>query len=792
MSNTITPVVNDPSRCHHALAGTHSPIILDVETTGLGRQDRLVSIGVHCDGAAHILFVGSRVTPNISRRDLHFALEPLTQRKDLTTVGHNIGFDLSVLWRAGLQVTGVIHDTEKILRLIDPDRGRNVDVLSARIDRRTPAGSPVTRLNYALKDCVLQLLDLRMVGFDSTTPMDVMPYAQHILYLTSDLLGTAALYEYLIARLTPDQLSYHNRLIQPLTPVLVAMGETGIQLDTEFVRTETHKLTAMLASISVAHQRRHGRPLLGMNDAGTVSWLFGILGIRPRQRQRPTPAQRRSGMMGDPSLSTAHLQQLVHIYAAHPRVVSSLNLIRRYRQARFLLSGLGAVADHVDYRDGRVHTMLRDSLATGRISSTAPNLQGIARRQIIAGAAIRSRNLLMASEGFSLVSFDIKEADIRVEANAVAAFPSSAQEHLQALRDQRLAELAPYIGLHLAQLKAHHNSQYQSLGGTSEPTFLPDPPCALGKILHRQTGDPYLQVAEQLTALNPAQTISRKTAKVVTLSMANSITAVGLARRLGYSDDAAGRAQATRLMRDFWHTYPKVAAFTELMRWQVALTGMTETWAGRTRICSAHRWLVTLPRVEILISFKGPEWLLMDVVLLRPLRHGITCWIRKVWDYTKKSGNYKRLVYEDVRGALCTKPYRIFQTHPPLMYQLPIRNISWRSIRKVRTDSEEAQYHGFDTTARSLINHIYQGGTADVSKVMMLRCQSYCRWVGAKLLLNIHDEVLFEVPSPRVSEFIRTMRRLLELPPTPTWQIPIRVDAKYGTSFGAMKSPSDR
>jgi DNA polymerase I-like protein with 3'-5' exonuclease and polymerase domains len=270
--------------------------------------------------------------------------------------------------------------------------------------------------------------------------------------------------------------------------------------------------------------------------------------------------------------------------------------------------------------------------------------------------------------------------------------------------------------------------------------------------------------------------------------MANSITAVGLARRLGYSDDPAGRAQAKQHMTDFWRTYPQVAAYTETMRWVVALTGMTETWAGRTRICTAHRWMVTRPRCELLISFKGGDWYCIDVIPLRPLRNGITCWIRRVWDASYKSSNYNRLIYEDVRGALCTRPYRLFQTHPPLRYVLPVRNISWRSIRRVRTPDEEAIYHGFDSTSRSLINHTYQGGTADVSKTMMLRCLPYCRWIGARMLLNIHDELLFEVPESRVSEFIRTMTRLLELPPSPAWQIPIRVDAKFGRCFGEMSA----
>ena len=85
------------------------------------------------------------------------------------------------------------------------------------------------------------------------------------------------------------------------------------------------------------------------------------------------------------------------------------------------------------------------------------------------------------------------------------------------------------------------------------------------------------------------------------------------------------------------------------------------------------------------------------------------------------------------------------------------------------------------------MNHIYQGGTADVCEVMMIRALPYCRWIGARLLLQIHDELVFEVPEERHAEFTRTMRRILELPPAPGFRIPIRVDPKRGQRFGEMK-----
>ena len=67
------PIVNRPRQCRAALAATRSAIALDTETTGLDRHARLVSVGLLVDGVPFILFVGSRVVPNISRADLLFA-----------------------------------------------------------------------------------------------------------------------------------------------------------------------------------------------------------------------------------------------------------------------------------------------------------------------------------------------------------------------------------------------------------------------------------------------------------------------------------------------------------------------------------------------------------------------------------------------------------------------------------------------------------------------------------------------------------------------------------------------
>ncbi len=519
----------------------------------------------------------------------------------------------------------------------------------------------------------------------------------------------------------------------------------------------------------------------------TSRWPCGRTAARYK---KPTATQFRQGLRGSPSLDSNHLKLLRAVYIDDRRAVSSLDLILRYRRAASLLVGLRKLSPHVDWRDGRIHTLLRDTQATGRIASQSPNLQGIAKAKRIAGAVFHSRNALVPTEGFVFVGFDVKLADIRVLANAIATFPRTATEHLKQIHQERLILIGPQIQPYLDLLSAHRNPDFRSAQHNPPPSFDPRRPCALGETLRSAKGDFYHAVASAITGNPKVSSVERDVFKRVTLGMVNSIGPGGLAKQLGYGEDDAAKAKAKAHMNAFWTVYPQVAAFTELMRYQVALTGETATWAGRTRTCTPHRWLVTLPRVEILISFKGGDWYWIEAVPLRPGRHVLTCWISKVWDASHYSPNVGKLIYEDVSGVLCTRPYRLFQSYPPLLYKLPVRNIAWRSIRRVRTDSEESRYDGFDSTARSLVNAIYQGGTADVSKTMMIRALPYCRFVGARLLLQIHDELLFEVPEQRASVFMRTMKRILELQPSPNFQIPILVDPKRGKSFGEMRKPA--
>ena len=77
--------------------------------------------------------------------------------------------------------------------------------------------------------------------------------------------------------------------------------------------------------------------------------------------------------------------------------------------------------------------------------------------------------------------------------------------------------------------------------------------------------------------------------------------------------------------------------------------------------------------------------------------------------------------------------------------------------------------------------------TADIAKIMMLGVGPLLARLGARLVLQIHDELVFEVPHDRVVTFIREAMITLSRPPCPGFTVPIVLEPKHGTRFGALE-----
>lgn len=760
----MTRVQHNPGECLRVLARTSSPVVLDLETTGLKRSDQIVSAGLLVDGVVHILFVRSlhASISNLPRKQFLDALQPLA-RKDLVVIGHNLPFDLGFLKREGVQVGGEARDTLKLLRLIDQDRGAEgggQDKHKPRLDLLAPDGPEP--MNYKLKLVTSQLLGIRMPYFPGQ--IELAPYDIHARYLACDLVGTKKLYDFLWNKLTDIERNYYQKMVAPLIPLLLDMNATGVAVNTTFVQAEGDQLQALLAEISKQHEKEFRVPL-GMDREEMSRWLFKRLDL-------PVLKKQRQGKTWAPSLDAEAMRRLRR-YTDSESAIRSLDLIQQYRNAAELLKRLRPLTSYVDQTTGRLHSTFDDKQATGRVSSSNPNLQQLAKVRTIAEQEFRTRNALVPSPGYELAVFDIGQADIRVLAHAVESFRDTTEDHQKILREERLERLSDEARMYYSQRGSRRNPNFVGQSVKS-PMFSPGMPADLAADFRDAKGDFYSTAVKRILGRAPKDKDERNRFKVIILSVVNGQGPPSLAKALDVSED-----EAKVFLEEFAKAYPKVDGYKRLMHWQIAYTGQTATFMGRPRTVTAHRWLVNEPTAKILVSHKGAPPCWVEIIPLEPNLRVLTSYVLRAWN-----AKTDKLIYDHERGQLSNQPYPIFDRSG--QYLLPYRNWAWRSIRRVRAQNQEAIYEGFDATARAAFNFICQGGTADICKLMMLRAQPVCQKFEARLLIQIHDELVFEVPKASTALFLKEMKSVLEMPPVSDFKVPIVVEPKRGFAFGQL------
>ena len=393
----MVKVSHDPSQCREALARTVGPVVVDLETTGLRRWNQIVSAGLLIDGVAYVLFVRSSHVSirNLSLPTFRAALQPLA-REDLVVIAHNALFDLGFLHREGIHVGGEVRDTLKLLRLLDQDRGGERDGSSKRKPRRDlrATADSLILLNYRLKNVAGQLLGIKMPTFPGS--IEVAPYGTHATYLACDLAGTKRLHDVLWPRLTSGQRGYYQGLVAPLIPIMIEMSAAGITGDRAFIDAEAKRLEKLMTTLSEQHGSRFGLRL-GMTQPQMNQWLFTSLRL-------PVVKWRRQGRKRMPSLDSKTLDVLQKI-SDDPRAIGSLKLIQDYRQAASLLVRLRSLQKHIDGQTGRIYSSFDDRQSSGRLSSTNPNLQQLAKGKTISDEDFRSRDALGCASAVRVTSW---------------------------------------------------------------------------------------------------------------------------------------------------------------------------------------------------------------------------------------------------------------------------------------------------------------------------------------------------------------------------------------------------
>ena len=355
----------------------------DTETTGFDVfGDRLVGISVAVEPHEAWYIPCS---PENTKRVVD-TLRPVFEDGRIAKIGQNVKFDIMVLRSAGIEVRGMLYDTMIIHYLLDPESRHGMDHLAR------------TLLNYS----PVPIEELIGKGVRQIT-MDRVPVEKAAVYAAEDADVTLRLKRHLWPLLQQAGLEELYRTIEePLIRVLADIEMTGVKIDAEALAASGRELSDQLVGLEDRIRELCGDPSLNVNSAKQLGEaLFARLKIDPNPRKTKTKQYR---------TDEEYLQMLSD---RHPVV----GLILEYRGLRKLLSTyVEALPQLINPLTGRIHTSFNQAVtATGRLSSTNPNLQNIPVRDE-QGREIR-KAFVPSDDDRLLLSADYSQVELRLMAH---------------------------------------------------------------------------------------------------------------------------------------------------------------------------------------------------------------------------------------------------------------------------------------------------------------------------------------------------------------------------------------
>ena len=418
------------------------------------------------------------------------ALKPLLEDPELAKVGRRLKFDAHILANHGISLQGQRYDSMLESYVLDS--------VATRHDLESTAakylGTAITRYDDVAGKGAKQ------IAFGQVDVQRAANYAGEVAEVTLKL--HRALWPQLEA--APRLQNLYETIEQPLSPVLYRMERTGVLVDRALLRAQSSELAARMAQLQIEAHAAAGGSFNVDSPKQLQEILFGKLGL-PVVRKTPT---------GQPSTAEDVLEELAQSYEL-PK------LILEYRGVSKLKSTYtDKLPEQINERTGRIHTCYQQTVAaTGRLSSSDPNLQNIPIRT---SEGRRIRQAFIAAEGYSLVAADYSQIELRIMAHL-----SSDASLLKAFaedRDIHQATAAEVLGLPAGEVTADQ----------------------------------------------------RRSAKAVNFGLIYGMSAFGLARQLGIS-----RGDAQRYVDLYFQRYPGVKRYMDETRAQARELGYVETVFGR-------------------------------------------------------------------------------------------------------------------------------------------------------------------------------------------------------------------
>ncbi|APU72675.1 DNA polymerase I [Vibrio parahaemolyticus] len=417
-------------------------------------------------------------------------LKPILEDDAQAKVGQNLKYDASVLARYGIEMKGIKYDTMLASYVYNSVGGKHdMDSLALRF----------------LQHSCISFEQIAGKGKNQLT-FNQIELEQASTYAAEDADVTLRLHNRLFANIEQDEKlkSVYEEIEMPLIPVLSRIERTGVLIDDMKLSAQSVEIAARLEELEqkayeIAEQE------FNMNSPKQLqAILFEKMGL-PVVKKTPS---------GTPSTNEEVLQELALDYPL-PK------LILEYRGlAKLKSTYTDKLPKMINPSTGRVHTSYHQAVtATGRLSSTDPNLQNIPIRN---EEGRRIRQAFVAPAGYKILAVDYSQIELRIMAHL-----SGDQALLDAFRD--------------------------------------------GKDIHAATAAEIMGVS-----IDQVSSEQRRRAKAVNFGLIYGMSAFGLAKQLGIP-----RGEAQAYMDKYFERYPGVMQYMEDTRSAAADKGYVETIFGR-------------------------------------------------------------------------------------------------------------------------------------------------------------------------------------------------------------------
>jgi DNA polymerase-1 len=411
---------------------------------------------------------------------------------DKLKIAHNLKFDLEVCETFGLLVAPPYFDTMLAAYLISPgNRAESLSNLS--FQEFGEEMQPITELIGKGKGQIC---------------FAEVPISEASYYSAEDAEVTFRLYELLSKRLTAEGLAELLETVElPLVPILAQMERRGITVDTSYLGKLSVELEKEIATLEKQIYQLAGTEFNIASPAQLGEILFTRLGL--------PSAQIKKGKTGY-STAASELDKLKGEHKIIEEIFSYRELVKLKN------TYIDALPVLVSAKDGRVHTDFNQAIAaTGRLSSSNPNLQNIPNRTEVGR---RVRRAFVAGKGNELISADYSQIELRI----------------------------------IAQL-AHEKNLIQAF--------------RQGADIHTETAAKVAGISEQKVTRE-----MRYAAKAVNFGLMYGLSAHGLAASTGMS-----REDAASFIKRYFELYPGIASYIDNTKRQAKEQGFVSTLLGRKR-----------------------------------------------------------------------------------------------------------------------------------------------------------------------------------------------------------------